>query len=1314
MNRSADMTPLDPKAYREAEHIFPSVYWQLFRRAFTPRALVFFEWYVELRRINLGKPIESDLHQDYLKATRILSQVKSPVDGRPLSPVVINRIVSDKPVILQTLRKINADQAQTIHWRNLNEVVVSFILEMCKDKGIYLKTIQRGPEQWPVFRKMSGRQKTLEHLKDEDPESYALIVQQQKSLAEIDASRQQALENSGLRIQTKMVAGMPVMVGHDPGTDERVILDRDGTRFSGPPPVPLVDENGRPVYRPQKDGEPRKQRLDWTGTAEEAFAIHTRAKKAAMEQLSRVPSRTDVNPESLRAVDDETLDNLPGKLEYKAITDDKAKQGRLTRIFATKRVEMHVEDEEGGYRVIERDVVVGDPKNRYRGCYLDDLINGQGRLIEGTAYTMDRRSGEKKKKKAPTRIDPSAREPYVSTGFITEKRVVNGKRITEKKKKLYVKIDGSRTFTPLMDAIKSLACNGGKGSKLNCVESIVMTDTRFVRIDPETGEPKIGPLTGRPVYGHSRSFYFDPKDFGLLMDALKGMSLSSAALDEVQKYYKELTLAERATDEDNLTPYSAAELQAEFPGGETVAFVTRKTKVNDDGTTEVKPFDLLKKQQQGLAWLDANGNSGVLALETGIGKTASGVGMMMKLARDGFLEEGAEFTKPDGTVVKTNGRFLFVCPKDLRGNMHKEIHKFISPAKPLADRVDVLSFREYSGSFHSTQVPSRLRNVPYWKARIEAERAKVEQGKKAAAPPAPGGKPKKPRRQKDPATLVWNPEVYVAIIFDEAHELKKPSTRMGEAALKTYNPRKICMTASPMETDPMDAYVMAAICNNTPLFGKTKEIQDNKKSMRRFKNRFCEVVGGRIIGVKQDPLVIRDMHTWVKKNIYHADKTQVEEYDLPELRPDTVVSEMPEPVERAYRDVSKSIAKSLQHAAKKFRERSDPYKGISEAQKKKYQKKTEEAERIFGMELRPVVKILNLLANRPAEAFKQMATLIEKGHLPGTLDKATGLPKPIPPLLAEALKKWAKNSSPDDMRMIAEEIGNPKVETAVSYIKTALAKAEGSRSLIFSDDPAMCREAVEYISRVVAGRHALCLKNEIHIYANGKPIQEIGVRLDADTARKLPLREKGSERDPQARGRMVMHSLPFKEQQLRKYPELRAHETLNKSFKADQWQQFVLQEIISKDSSVKTAVLEGQSYSHGHNLQAFSTVIHLDRDTWNSEAMKQRTARAWRQGQENGVDEITIDSTYPASRDEKGRARSDDVATLDDIRRVFQSMDGAIFDAIIKEAQGTELGAEWADTTRRRSSDFRLCQNTVALMLSPHVKNSQPPDCGKR
>ena len=88
-------------------------------------------------------------------------------------------------------------------------------------------------------------------------------------------------------------------------------------------------------------------------------------------------------------------------------------------------------------------------------------------------------------------------------------------------------------------------------------------------------------------------------------------------------------------------------------------------------------------------------------------------------------------------------------------------------------------------------------------------------------------------------------------------------------------------------------------------------------------------------------------------------------------------------------------------------------------------------------------------------------------------------------------------------------------------------------------------------------------------------------------------------------------------------------------------------------------------------------------------------------GQDKPVDEITLDATYSASLD--GTPRDEFDKTLDEIRRFFQKMDADVFDRIIRDAQGTELGKEWAEMAQKDASLLRLDRKVMELMLSPYV-----------
>jgi len=188
---------------------------------------------------------------------------------------------------------------------------------------------------------------------------------------------------------------------------------------------------------------------------------------------------------------------------------------------------------------------------------------------------------------------------------------------------------------------------------------------------------------------------------------------------------------------------------------------------------------------------------------------------------------------------------------------------------------------------------------------------------------------------------------------------------------------------------------------------------------------------------------------------------------------------------------------------------------------------------------------------------------------------------------------------------------------------------------------------------------------------------------------------------------VTVHKLPFHKQALKLHPALPGKAGVHQAYMADDWQQFVLKEIVNPDPSVKTATLLGKTYMYGHNLQAFNTVIHLDRNSWNSESMKQRTARSWRQGQSQVVDEVTLDMSY--APDTEGVPRGEGDRTLDEIRAAFQSMDGAIFDDIIKAAQITELGAEWEGIDKRDASLWKLDEKVVEMLTSPYMGRINEP-----
>lgn len=1181
LNRQEELT---------VENLIPRSVMMRLRQAFTVRGIAFFDFYLLLKRIEMGEPSPSDLKQQYVMAANRLIQVASPIDNRQLSPAIVNMIAESRTDLGLYLGRLVAGNTQDrLTWVKINGILVPIIVAAARDKGIYLTYRQNNTRKWAIFRRMSPKAERNETIKDENPETYALIVKHNMSLADITNGIKQRIERGGRIAKDDYLAGRPIIYGIDPTTQEKYVYDLDGSVLT---PREFIDKR---------------------------TALN---KENAL--LSKAHNRTTFPAEELRSLSDDELDALTGPVEMMSVTDDKVKQGRMTRIFPVRRMPVPIDDDKHPHTTVVKVIIAG----RFKGCLLDDVINSTGRMVEGTSYAYNPTTGQSHA--IPKKIDTSNREPYVTVGTPEDIRVMpDGDVIKSNQDRLYIRIPKTRNMTELREALKSLACNSPSWySKKGCIPSIEWV-----------------PLKESMAAG----FFFDAKDFGTIMGLLKSMSLSKEALAMVQDYYKDLTNAESATERNNLSNYTT-----EAIGGFKSGILQK------DGT--MKHIVLSTKQKKALAWMDANGNKGVCGLDTGAGKTMVSICTMQKMIRDGMADPDATYTKPDGTEVLTNGRFLYVSPKALKGNLTKEMKTFVSDATALIARTERMTYGEFRNAVKKGK----------WKGHT------------------------------------WSHEAYVAIFFDEAQDLigksrTKPESA-AEQALSIYHPHKICLTASPINSDPMEAYILACVCNNKPLNGKSPEALANHKEMRRFRERFCESVGGRILGIKQDPNTQRDIATWVRRNVFFADKQDADveagEKPLPKLRDGTQAITMDPGVEEVYRTATRTFADTMGLMVKWFRDRNIGTGKVTDS--------TRESEAMIraSFAMAPIMKLMNGLSNYPADTLREIAGIIESGRM----TNAKGQPVPVPSALKALMKL-----NPDDLRVIADRVGNPKIEAASEIVAKRLERSGGgSRTILFADDKKMCWKAVQHMSDTVGGMHAMALDNEIHIFDGGVPMTEYLIRMDEEVIRKLfheerrksQIPETPEQTDQRVDAYIASHQgiaripLPFKPKAYKRYPDAPGG-TGNPKSTVGEWQTFALT-LIAKDNGIKSLTLLGQTYQFGQNLQQFNTVVHLDRDTWNSEAMKQRTARAWRQGQDSPVTEVTLDTVYEESRSEYD-------ATLDTIRRYFQEMGEDLFDAIIKGAQTLALGKDWATMTKEQASLVHLDRKMFDLAASPYSTRSVPP-----
>ena len=584
-------------------------------------------------------------------------------------------------------------------------------------------------------------------------------------------------------------------------------------------------------------------------------------------------------------------------------------------------------------------------------------------------------------------------------------------------------------------------------------------------------------------------FRFPAKDFALVKEALGGLAMSNTAARFIKDYYEDLIKAEEA---------AAGDL----------------SKFESLGTRPL--FGVVK---QGVAWLEANGDKGICALDTGLGKTATAITTCLNLMRRGKTSEG-------------NRRFLFVCDKALAGNFPKEACKIIEDEAVLDDLLKITDIITY----HSYAL----------------------------------------RRSKDPTYG----DDYVAIFFDEAHQyLIDPSSRFYKAAVQTKCPRKVILTASPVENSPRNVFCLASIANNIDL-----STPEGRKRERQFTDQFAEKVGGRIVGVKKsNPLLLIDFRTWVKRNLFFADKRKVAEINLPPVTKQNITVTMEPEVEQAYRKTMENLLKSLKDI------QASTYGGntaITIVEEKSH--------------VRKALQLLSALSDTPGRV------------IPGATS----------PKLSQAAK------------IVSEHVSG--------------------KVLLFTDSNHMAQEALAKMISEFPGRgHAVAYATKI-VYVNplGKEIvYKQAVMEDPETGKKRP---------------------------------------------AEEWATIVLQKILQKDPMVLTTILTSK-YATGQNLQSYGTIIHLDRDTWSNETMKQRDGRSWRSGQKQPVSSYTLDVVYEESKNNE--------KTLDEIRSVIQNMDEKLFDEIVIESQQQRLGVEWAEIRKQRSALHHIDKKMMERALSPYAQD---------
>ncbi len=894
-------------------------------------------------------------------------------------------------------------------------------------------------------------------------------------------------------------------------------------------------------------------------------------------------------------LDEEAMSHVYGDVKVREISDVD-RDNKFTRYSLKRNIETQmIKDSVGRERIV---ITTG----KYRGYFLEDIVNVEGRMIEGSSYTFNLKGRVNK---------------YES--------IVNGELKVENLEEPYITIS--------QDAdCKSATTNEDKIAKCRFYLGIpyipgktnmfkAERDSMF-QLSKKMSDVQLIPDTNRQFWTFGLSSYESVRT------ALGSCALSASASSLLDIYYKDLLKKEYALKEDNVKLYSA----------ERIGGFKAKLANNAD-------FKLNNKQMEALAWLDANNFTGLMALDTGVGKTLLATAAIM-LAKKKEKESGE----------KTERKFLFVQPKALVGNLvQKSVNIFCENPDEVAKRIVEISYDDFMDTWYKGK---KAENSSWSMAKGNAQ-----------------------------VTEKYGEAEFYAVFFDEINYATKGDKGRAVSGLK--HSRKVLLTGSAIEKDPTDLFKFVALTKGLDI---SKPAEQNK-----FVRKYANVVGGRFVGVK--PEVKGEFDTWVRTNAYFADKQQVEYEKVGQpklLKPisnsHTVV--MPTALQTLYSKKAEQIESSIKQMLAIYSQSASERGAINDENKKLLKDLAQGS-------LAKEIKFLHDLSANPKRALARISD-------------------------AELAKYKVSK------KQILEE-GNPKLNASIQLAKEQDKK--GTKSLYFTDDNNLAIENAMELASNLPSAHVVCLLNEIRVYRNGE--------LKRIFTSKNPTADK-AEQD------RIFRNAAKKEVLVEKTPEQLEEET--------KWAQSVLKDIIIANIvDVKTMTCTAP-FARGFNFQEFTTVIHLDRNGWSSEEMKQRTARSYRQGQSKQVEELFIDMVYANDKESVEKAvaligagkeaelsegwkkllflksglrpaieeyrfdtanlttylqgillkeKGEKATSIDELKGLVQGKDQEFFNAIIKDAMGLNLLQSYESIQRDTSKSIGTSARLLMRAVNPTEQNVQ-------
>lgn len=407
------------------------------------------------------------------------------------------------------------------------------------------------------------------------------------------------------------------------------------------------------------------------------------------------------------------------------VTDGKGGGKGIRRILSVKSALVNGE---------VRDVIV---RGRYKGFFLEDMINVKGRLIEGSY--MINIGGELQSRDliedgevATIRRDGDGAiksrllEPYITVSADQERLIIG--------------IPSGMSSRVDRETVSKLS------EEIATIQQKLQFDIPEALLRPGkelTPEQKKEKRQYQLANKNNPFYYFRPEDFEIVRDALGSVAMSKSAARMISDYFKKLTERDRALNVENLKRFTSQAI----PGFKTCL-------------PNGKPFNFNNKQVEAMAWMDANDMSGLMALDTGVGKTLLTVGAIQKSITDGTAGDK---------------RFLMVVPKSLVNNLTSEARSKMDEQSftVLKDRLDEMSYKEYTELF-------KEKGTGYFK------------------------------------------RTYHACFFDEVNETFKKKS-IFDSVSGLLHPRKVLLTASAIEKDPTDLYKFVTISQGVPYDAKKEK-----------------------------------------------------------------------------------------------------------------------------------------------------------------------------------------------------------------------------------------------------------------------------------------------------------------------------------------------------------------------------------------------------------------------------------------------------------------------------------------------------------